>query len=99
MVAARPKPKSPVNALYYYEVVSSTGWKFGSRQFEPSFFVDISESIMQKEAALMAYKTEMDESPSARSYDSVKALARFRGNFIGFDFAEAFEIGFIRNRN
>ena len=98
LVAARPKPKSPVNALYFYEVLSSTGWKFGSKQFKPSFFVDISESITQKEAALIEYKTEMDESPSARSYDSVKALARFRGNFIGFDFAEAFEIGFIRNR-
>ena len=97
LVAARPKPMSPVNSLYFYEVLSSTGWKFGSKQFEPTFFVDISKSISQKEAALLEYHTEMDASPGARSYEATKALAKFRGNFIGFDFAEAFEIGFVRN--
>jgi LmbE family N-acetylglucosaminyl deacetylase len=81
------------------EVLSSTGWQFGAKQFLPTYFIDISESISQKEAALSAYATEMDESPSARSYDSVKALARHRGNFIGFEYAEAFEVGFIRKRN
>ena len=99
LVAARPKPNSSVNELYFYEVLSSTGWQFGAKQFLPTYFIDISESISQKEAALSAYATEMDESPSARSYDSVKALARHRGNFIGFEYAEAFEVGFIRKRN
>jgi LmbE family N-acetylglucosaminyl deacetylase len=99
IVAVRPKPNSSVNELYFYEVLSSTGWQFGAKQFLPSYFVDISESISQKEIALFAYATEMDESPSARSYDSVKALARHRGNFIGFEYAEAFEVGFIRKGN
>lgn len=39
LVAARPKPMSPVNSLYFYEVLSSTGWKFGSKQFEPTFLL------------------------------------------------------------
>ena len=99
IVAARPKPNISVNELYFYEVLSSTGWQFGAKQFLPTYFIDISESISQKEAALFAYATEMDESPSARSYNSVKALARHRGNFIGFEYAEAFEVGFIRKRN
>ena len=99
LVAARPKPSSPVNELYFYEVLSSTGWQFGAKQFLPTYFIDISGSISQKEAALIEYAIEMDESPSARSYDSVKALAQFRGNFIGFEYAEAFEVGFIRTKS
>ena len=99
IVAARPKPNSPVNELYFYEVLSSTGWQFGAKQFLPTYFVDISESISEKKAALFEYATEMDESPSARSYESVKALARHRGNFIGVEYAEAFEVGFIRKRH
>jgi LmbE family N-acetylglucosaminyl deacetylase len=98
LVAARPKPGSSVNELYFYEVLSSTGWHFGAQQFKPNRYIDITESIDKKEAALLEYRTEMDESPSARSFGAVKALARFRGNFIGFDFAEAFEVGFIRNK-
>ena len=98
LVAARPKPGSPVNELYFYEVLSSTGWQFGAKQFRPTYFIDITESMGRKEAALLEYATEMDEPPSARSYESVRALAKFRGNFIGFEYAEAFEVGFIRTK-
>ena len=98
LVAARPKPGSPVNELYFYEVLSSTGWQFGAKQFKPTYFVDITESIENKMSALLEYSTEMDESPNARSFQAVKALAQFRGNFIGFEYAEAFEVGFIRAR-
>ena len=96
LVAARPKPSSTIDELYFYEVLSSTGWKFGGKSFSPNYFVDITKSISVKEAALQQYKTEMDESPNARSYESVTALARHRGNFIGVHYAEAFEIAFIR---
>jgi len=98
LVAARPKPGSSVDELYFYEVLSSTGWQFGAREFRPSYFVDITDCISIKESALLEYATEMDDSPSARSYESVKALAKFRGNFIGFEYAEAFEIGFVRSK-
>ena len=98
LVAARPKPKSSVNELYFYEVLSSTGWQFGAQQFSPNYFVDITDSIENKLEALSEYATEMDEAPNARSYEAVRALAKFRGNFIGFEYAEAFEVGFIRSR-
>jgi LmbE family N-acetylglucosaminyl deacetylase len=98
LVAARPKPGSPVNEFYFFEVLSSTGWQFGAHQFKPNYFIDISESIVQKESALAEYTKEMDEPPSARSYEAVRALAKFRGNFIGFEYAEAFEVGFIRTK-
>lgn len=98
LIAARPKPTSSVDELYFYEVVSSTGWQFGAKQFIPTYFVDITHSFHKKEAALLEYATEMDSPPSARSYSSIKALAKFRGNFMGLDYAEAFEVGFIRKR-
>jgi LmbE family N-acetylglucosaminyl deacetylase len=98
LVAARPKPGSPVDEFYFYEVLSSTGWQFGATQFRPTYFTDITGSILQKLAALHEYATEMDDSPGARSYEAVKALARFRGNFVGFEYSEAFEIGFIRSK-
>ena len=99
LVATRPKPESTVNAVFFYEVLSSTGWKFGASQFNPNYFVDITESLKNKEIALVEYAVEMESSPNARSIESVVALAKFRGNFIGFEFAEAFEVGFIRSKN
>jgi LmbE family N-acetylglucosaminyl deacetylase len=98
LVASRPKPGSSVNELYFYEVLSSTGWQFGSMQFKPNYYIDITNSLENKLAALYEYKNEMDQSPNARSFEAVKALAKFRGHFIGVEYAEAFEIGFIRTK-
>jgi LmbE family N-acetylglucosaminyl deacetylase len=99
LVATRPKPQSSVNALYFYEVLSSTGWKFGSKSFNPNYYVDVTDSMPQKDAALRHYKNEMEPPPNARSFESIISLAKFRGSFIGFQFAEAFEVGFIRINN
>ena len=96
LIAARPKPDSHVNELYFYEVLSSTGWKFGSESFRPNYFSDITPTIDRKLLALNEYGVEIDVSPNARSLESVRALAQTRGNFIGVSFAEAFEVGFIR---
>ena len=96
LIASRPKPDSPVNELYFYEVLSSTGWRFGSELFRPNYFSDITSTIDNKLLALNAYGVEIDAPPNARSLESVRALAQTRGNFIGVSFAEAFEVGFIR---
>jgi len=96
LIASRPKSNSYVNELYFYEVLSSTGWKFGSELFRPNYFSDISSTIDKKLLALDAYGVEIDVPPNARSLESARALAQTRGNFIGVNFAEAFEVGFIR---
>jgi len=96
LVAVRPKPKSTVDGLYFYEVLSSTGWKFGSSSFSPNFYVDITTNITHKDDALQQYTLEIEESPNARSRESVMALARHRGHFIGVAYAEAFQIAFLR---
>lgn len=97
-VAVRPKPNSSVNALYYFEVNSSTGWQFGTRPFNPNFFIDVSEYEHVKSSALTEYIAELDEEPGARSMSAVLINAKMHGSFIGFKSAEAFEIGFVRTK-
>lgn len=95
-VASRPKVGSSVTELYFFEVLSSTGWLFQSQAFVPKFFVDIESTLPAKIEALRHYEIEMDEYPGARSFEAINALATTRGAFVGFPKAEAFEIGFIR---
>ena len=42
--------------------------------------------------ALKAYTSEMREYPHSRSIDGILNLARIRGNQVGYDLAEAFEV-------
>ena len=98
LVAVRPKPNTSVTNLYFYEVSSSTGWKFGSQAFKPSYYIDILNSNLSKQMALREYRVEMDEFPSARSVQAIEYLNRYRGGAVGFTIAEAFEIGFIREK-
>ena len=97
-IAVRPKPQSSVNELYFFEVPSSTGWNFGSKIFSPDIYIDISRSIDSKFLALNQYMVEMDEPPNARSIKAIQSQAILRGSHVGFHYAEAFEIGFIRKK-
>lgn len=95
-IAVRPKTQSSVESLFYFEVTSSTGWSFGSKPFVPNYFIDISTHIEKKFKALHAYQKELNSKPNARSLESIKAIAQSRGMFVGYNYAEAFEIGFIK---
>ena len=99
MVACRPKPDSSVNALYFFEVPSSTDWSFN--QIEPAFvpntYVSLSKDIVKlKVGALSAYDTETYEFPDARSVEAMKTLLKYRGYQVGVDAAEAFKAVFQR---
>jgi LmbE family N-acetylglucosaminyl deacetylase len=96
-VASRPKSGSSVQQLFFFEVLSSTGWKFGSRAFTPNLFVQIEDEFENKLDSLQDYDLEMESYPDARSVEAVSALATLRGAFVGRKKSEAFEIGFIRN--
>jgi N-acetylglucosamine malate deacetylase 1 len=95
-IAVRPKLSSSVEKLFYYETISSTGWKFGSRIFAPNYSVDVSQYIEKKIEALKSYNVELDDYPNARSLESITSLAKHRGSLMGFEFAESFEVGFIK---
>lgn len=94
-VASRPKRDSSVRGLFFFEVLSSTGWRFGSRPFCPNLFIDIEVEFENKVASLKEYHLELETYPNARSLEAVEALAILRGSFVGNRKSEAFEVGFI----
>lgn len=93
LTACRPQPGFGVSKILAFEVVSSTGWGGAAiGQFCPAAFVDVTRYWFKKQAAIEAYACEMRPSPHARSLESLRALAVYRGNSVGCGMAEAFEI-------
>jgi N-acetylglucosamine malate deacetylase 1 len=88
LTAFRPLPGSSVEAIYGFEVPSSTEW--GIEPFDPDYFVDISGFETRKSDALKAYDAEMQDEPHARSYAAVEHLCAYRGAQAGVFRAEAF---------
>lgn len=93
LTATRPLPGTIVAEVLAFEVLSSSEWRFGSSgTFRPNVFVDVTDSLDAKHAALRAYDAEMRDFPHPRSHDAVDALARLRGSTVGVVAAEAFEL-------
>lgn len=91
ITACRPIPGSSVNAIYAFEVMSSTDWSNPhDSHFAPNHYVDIGNHLNKKLEALEAYKFEMRDEPHSRSMSHLKNLAYHRGNTIGVLAAEAF---------
>jgi LmbE family N-acetylglucosaminyl deacetylase len=95
VTACRPQRGHPVKTLLCFEVPSSTEWQLpGSAPiFAPNWFVDISDTLDRKFAALDAYTAELRDWPHPRSRQGVEHLARWRGATVGVDAAEAFMLG------
>jgi len=98
LVACRPTPASKVESLYHFETLSSSEWNFGTGPFQPNVFVNIEESFSTKVLALQKYVSELEQFPHPRSIVAVEALASLRGSQVGFQKAEAFELGFHKDR-
>ena len=94
ITACRPQPKSYINEIYSFEILSSTEWNSPSAKntFIPNRFVDISKSIERKIKALNAYQEEMREFPHSRSIETIKLLAKYRGSTVGMRAAESFKM-------
>jgi LmbE family N-acetylglucosaminyl deacetylase len=94
LTACRPVEGHPVKSIYAFEVCSSTEWALSGayEAFRPNHFVDISEHLERKIAALEQHGTEMRPFPHPRSYDALRALARLRGATCGCPAAEAFQV-------
>ena len=92
LVAVRPVNNCPVKKVYMYETLSETGWNlpYGERNFTPNVWVDITDTIDDKIAAMKCYQTQIKDYPNPRSEKGIKALAMFRGSTVGYSFAEAF---------
>jgi LmbE family N-acetylglucosaminyl deacetylase len=91
MTACRPQPGSCVREIYSFEVLSSTEWSTDT-SFVSNYFVDISDTLELKISAIKAYNFEIRNFPHARSIESIKALAKYRGASMGIRAAEAFKV-------
>ena len=94
------KPNVPeLKELLYMEVPSSTEWSFDSsaNRFMPNYFVEIGkDGVELKLKAIEAYKGVMRPYPHPRSNEAIKGLAAHRGVQAGCNYAEAFELVFLR---
>ena len=89
LTATRPVKKQKINAVYSFEIPSSTEWFFSSN-FTPNVFVDISKELSIKKKALSIYKTEIRSYPHPRSLRAINIIAERWGIVSGFNAAEAF---------
>ena len=94
LTATRPTQGQPVREIYTFEVASSTEWAFQSfaPAFRPNVFVDISETLATKVAAMSCYESEVRDFPHPRSREAMEATARRWGSVVGCGAAEAFEL-------
>lgn len=99
LIATRPKKDSKISEVICYETPSSTDNTFGSRSFNPNYFVDIKNVLKKKKQAVSQYKNEIPEYPHPRSIESIENRAKFWGSKVNLDYAEAFvkirEIQFV----
>lgn len=93
MTAARPQSHSCVKEIYCFEVLSSTEWRSVSEvPFVPNLYVDISDHIETKMAAVDAYSDEMRAAPHSRNVECIKANNLVWGQKTGVHYAEAFVV-------
>lgn len=80
--------------IYCYEVLSSTERAFQNPHFIfcPSVFIDVKETIHEKLNAMSRYTSEINPYPHPRSLEAIEILAKKRGNEVGLEFAEAFQL-------
>lgn len=93
VVACRPVHKAAPTIVLAYETLSETHWNVPGVEaaFVPEMFIDITDQLEKKKAALRCYASQIHAAPS-RSIDACVALARFRGSQNGFVHAEAFKV-------
>lgn len=90
------RPSGPlgrsIRAVYAYETVSETHWNTAYLEpgFVPNVYVDISETLEAKLEALGCYVSQVRPFPDARSIESVRAQAVWRGCQVGMKAAEGF---------
>ena len=93
LTAFRPKINQTCKKIIAFEVPSSTDFAIYKKKiFNPNYFVNIQEFWNKKKLALESYKGEMLKYPNSRSIKGLKILAHYRGNQVGINMAEAFQI-------
>ena len=92
MVAARPHQAAYPATILAYETLSETNWNapYLTPGFLPNVFIDITDTLELKLAAMRTYGSQLRASPHERSIEALKALATLRGATVHRPAAEAF---------
>ncbi len=80
MVATRPSRKF-IKEVYAFETASSTGLD-PARCFNPDTFIDVTETLEVKLAAMACYETEAPPFPHPRSIESLRQRAAYWGSIV-----------------
>jgi N-acetylglucosamine malate deacetylase 1 len=93
VVACRPVHAAAPKTVLAYETLSETHWNVPGIEpvFAPEFFIDTTDYMAKKNAALACYVSQINDAPS-RSVEACTALAKFRGSQNGCGYAEAFKV-------
>lgn len=92
LVASRPnRPEFP-RCILAYETLSETNWNapYITPGFTPNVFVDISDTLERKLAAMRMFRSQLREAPNERSCETLEALAVLRGSTVHRRAAEGF---------
>lgn len=84
--------RASVRRVRAYETLSETEFQIApdTPAFRPNLFLDITEHLKGKVAAMRLYRSEIGAFPFPRSEEAVRALATLRGSTAGCNAAEAF---------
>lgn len=92
-MSVKPLYSQYIQAIFAYEIPSSTDWGFKSyRQFPFNYYIDIKDHLGNKCKACEMYTTEIGAFPHSRSIEGVDALAKTRGMEVGICAAEGFHL-------
>jgi N-acetylglucosamine malate deacetylase 1 len=93
VVACRPVHPLFPRLVLAYETLSETHWNVPGIEpaFGPEFYVDVTNYMDRKKAALECYKSQIRDAPF-RSVEACMALGKFRGSQNGCGYAEAFKV-------
>lgn len=94
VTSARPLPDSDVDRVLAFETLSASEWSVPrpDNGFQPTAFVDVSEHLETKQAALAHYERELRDPPHPRSLETVRKNAEVWGAKAGVAAAEPFEL-------
>jgi LmbE family N-acetylglucosaminyl deacetylase len=92
--ACRPYAAPWLRRFAVFETPSATEWAWPAQGdgFEPTLYVDITETLEVKLAAIACYETELRDYPHPRSSRALRERAGFWGSHVGVPHAEAFQI-------
>ena len=102
LTANRPLPGTKSNLIITHETPSSTEWQEQNpiNTFHPNFYNKISKKdLIAKQKAMKAYASEYRSYPHPRSAKALEVIARRWGTVIGEEYAEAFRIIRLINKN